>query len=151
MLGLPKRRTKRSIQSMLSVSGVPLGVVTANTTDSAPLSALMAPTPPPLSPPPGAPPPPGAALALGGARARRGRARRLVPADAHPARVRFGLGPGAAHRVAQAVRAVDKLGRGLALHAHRLAGGGRSVGPHRHQHVALHLVERAAARTAERA
>lgn len=44
MLGLPKRRTKRSIQSMLSVSGVPLGVVTANTTDSAPLSALMAPS-----------------------------------------------------------------------------------------------------------
>ncbi len=43
MLGLPKRRTKRSIQSMLSDSGVPLGVVTANTTDSAPLSALMAP------------------------------------------------------------------------------------------------------------
>ncbi|MCY1241184.1 hypothetical protein D9M72_540740 [compost metagenome] len=43
MLGLPKRRTKRSIQSMLSVNGVPLGVVTANTTDSAPLSALMAP------------------------------------------------------------------------------------------------------------
>ncbi|MDT4834140.1 hypothetical protein FQZ97_677740 [compost metagenome] len=93
----------------------------------------------------------GTALGLDGTQALGGLGQCLVPADAHPARIRFGLGPRATHRVAQPVRTVHQFGRGLALHAHRLAGGVRSVGPHRHQHVVTHLVERAAARTAERA
>ncbi len=40
MFGLPNDHMKRSTQSMLSLIGVPLGVVTPNATDSAPLSRL---------------------------------------------------------------------------------------------------------------
>ena len=93
----------------------------------------------------------GAALGLDGAQAPGGLGQRLFPTDAHPARIRIALGPRAAHRMQHAVRAVHELGRGLALHAHGLAGRVCRVGPHRHQHVAAHLVERAAARAAERA
>ncbi len=91
-------------------------------------------------------------LALGQrAHALRGPVEGLVPADAHPARIRIGARPRALHRVEEPVRRVDQLGGGPALHAEVLAGGMRGIRLHRGETPFLHHRDAAAARATERA
>ena len=92
------------------------------------------------------------ALALGQrAHALRGPVERLVPGDAHPARVGIAPGPRAAHRVEQPIGRVHQLRRGLPLHAQVPAGRMRRVGLDRDQPAVLHHRHAPAARAAQRA
>ena len=76
------------------------------------------------------------------------RLERLVPRDAHPARIVIGLRVGALHRVAQAIGMVSSLKRGLRLRAavpsrleRRLVALDfhRATVLHRHPYAAFHL------------
>ena len=81
-------------------------------------------------------------------RLRHRRLERLVPRDAHPARIVIGLRVGALHRVAQAIGMVSSLKRGLRLRAavpsrleRRLVALDfhRATVLHRHPYAAFHL------------
>ena len=74
---------------------------------------------------------------------------RLVPRDSGPSRIRIALGTGALHRMEDAVRALDLLGRGLPLRAQRAAGRMRRIALDPDQSVLADHRDAAAARPAQ--
>ena len=76
---------------------------------------------------------------------------RLVPRDPDPSGIGIALGTGALHRMEDAVRALDLLGRGLSLRAERAAGRVRRIALDSDEPAVADHRDAAAPRSAQRA